>query len=200
MKEIKTVADVQATPETEFIMMADNAKAACLFCGKELPYEFIGFGRNKCKQLLPCSCEVARAARKHNELKRRLDEEAWENKRLEELKARDKRLQDEAKKPVTITAEQMFCVISGRVLPGVEPVEAEDVVGAAMRHAGFTNGSGKEKLEAYAESQGFSNALKDASAELLEFVVRSGADWKTDISGKVSQLCEAYKLPKTIVM
>jgi len=184
MKQIKTVADVQAVPANEFIPLVNFKEGRCPFCGAYLGYETVGFGRNKCQQYHRCHCMVARAAQKHNDLCRQHTAKSF----------------TPSAKPVTVKADQLFCVISGRILPGVEPVLADDTVGEALRNAGFTEGSSQARLQAYAEKQGWADALKKASEDLLDFVARSGANWKTDISDKVSELCESYGIPKVITL
>ncbi len=199
-KNVKTVEDVQQVPATQFILLLDYENYTCPFCGKKLTYEIVGFGRDKCRQYHHCDCEVARAAEAHNKRQKELEDEAWAKKHEERAKAEAKRREEEAKKPVTITAAQMFCVITGRIIPGVEPVPADDAVGAAMHHAGFTEGSSKKNLEAYAEAQGFVERLKNAGEKIVSYIKETKADWDTDISGKVKELCSEYSIPESLTL
>lgn len=192
-KKIKTVIDVQCVPADKFIPMIDPWEGTCPFCGKKLEYRIVGFGRDKCQEYYPCSCEVAQAAREHNNRQEEYAREEYLRKQEKE-----KQHQEETQKSITITAAQMLCVISGCILPAVEPIEADDAVGEAMRHLGFTEGSSKEKLEAYAEKEGFADNLKKAAEVLVEFVTSSAANWETDISEKVSQLCDEFGIPELI--
>lgn len=202
-ENVRTVEDVKKVPATQFILMMNYENYTCPFCGEPLSYEIVGWGRDKCRQYHSCTCKTAQAAEKHNKRQEKLEHKAWLKK---QFKAQAKWREEEAKKPVTITAEQMFCVATGRILPGVEPVPADDAVGAAMRKVGFTEGSSKEKLLAYAEKQGYATALEKAANELIELITRPELrergliNWKTDISGKVSQLCEDYGLPRSLTL
>ena len=205
-ENVRTMQDVQNVPEDQFIPMMNWKNFTCPFCGTPLNSEIVGFGRDKCRQYHSCGCEVAQAAEAHNKRQEELEHLAWLKEQEEAAKEEAKRREEEKKKPVTITAEQMFCVITGRILPGVEPVPADDAVGAAMRHVGFDEGSSKENLKAYAEQQGFAHALERAANELVELITRPGLrergliNWKTDISGKVTQLCEDYRIPRSLTL
>lgn len=199
MKEIKTVADVQAVPAGEFIMMYNPAEeGTCPFCGRKLTYEIVGFGRNKCRQYHDCGCLVARAAKNHNELQKIMSEEARENKQYEEFEARAKRRQEEAQKPVTITAAELFSVISGRSVPRIEPIQAYDRVAHAMHKIGF-EGTAEKMLAEYAQLNNWGDDLKTAADELFA-LLPAHSSWDTDISKEVSFVCDAHNIPKSITI
>ena len=197
-ENVKTLEDVARVPETEFILMMDYKNYTCPFCGKPLTYEIVGFGRDKCRQYHSCTCEVAQVAEKHNKRQKELEHEAWQKEQEKRAEARAKEREEEAKKPVTITAAQMFSVASGSILPGIEPVPAEDAIQLAMEHAGFSKGNNKAKLFAYAKANGFDDSLEKAAKEIASFVV--GASWNTDISSKVKSLCSSYGIPETLTL
>ena len=186
--KIKTIADVQAVPENQRISTMNYDDCTCVFCGMPLSWETVGWGRDKCRQYHSCSCEVAKAAEAHNKRADELKQEAWRKERERQEKAAARERKKAAKKPLTVTAEQMLCVATGRILPDCNPVEAEDAIAAAMRKAGFRKGSAQEKLNAYALKKGFAEALSAAAAELV----------KSKCRANIEVLCKKYSLPKVI--
>ena len=60
MREIKTIADVQQVPVSEWIVLHSRG-GKCPYCGKELPMY-----RDCCVRYGPCNCEVAQAIEEHN--------------------------------------------------------------------------------------------------------------------------------------
>lgn len=62
MEKLKTIADVMRTPQDKCISIINWNDFICPFCGSKLPFQVIGFGRNKCHQYLPCICQTAQAA------------------------------------------------------------------------------------------------------------------------------------------
>lgn len=195
-KRIRTIEDVKNVPATERILMVNFSDGTCPFCGTSLPSQIVGFGRHKTTQYGECFCAVSHAARKHNYALEQFSHEEW----LRELKQREQKeekcRQEEANKPVVITAAQMFCVASGRILPGISPMMADDTVGGAMRRIGFFNGSARDRLFAYAEQHGFVAGLKQASVDMASYV--KGATWETDISKKELELCQKYNVPQSL--
>lgn len=186
MAKIKILADVQAVPENQHIVTMNYDDYTCPFCGRALTWEIVGFGRDKCRQYHSCSCDVAQAAEAHNKLAKKLKHEAW----LKELERREKAVVVTEEEPLTITAEQMLCVTTGRILPNVNSVAADDAVGVAMRKAGFTKGSSQEKLVEYASQKGFYEALSAAAEEFVESGCRACID----------VLCDKYGLPRSLTI
>ena len=60
MREIKTVADVQAVPANEWIV-GHSVGGKCPYCGKALPMY-----QDCCTRYGKCDCEVAQAIEEHN--------------------------------------------------------------------------------------------------------------------------------------
>lgn len=199
-KEIKTVADVQKVPAMEHIDTMVYGKGTCPFCGSHLRSEIVGFGRDKCEQFYPCDCEVAQAAVAHNKRAKELKQEAWLLEEEKRQKEENRRREEEARKPVTITAAEMLCVASGCILPGVEPIPADDKVGYRLKRAGYGNGNAKERLLLYAYMNDFSEGLEKAAEEIVLYVKATGATWDTDIIPKVKELCSKYAVPEQITL
>ena len=191
---IKTIQDVKNVPATERIPMVNVSDGTCPFCGEILSSKIVGFTA----QYGECFCAVSHAARMHNQELEQFSHEEWLRKLKEKELEAERYHQEEAKKPVIITASQMFCVASGRVLPGISPIMADDTVGDAMRHVGFLKGSVKDRLFAYAEQHGFVAGLKQASVDMASYV--QGATWETDISNKELELCQKYNVPQCLTI
>ena len=61
MKDIKTIADVQAVPANEWIV-GHSIAGKCPYCGKDLPVL-----RDCCIHYGNCDCEIAQAVEQHNQ-------------------------------------------------------------------------------------------------------------------------------------
>ena len=196
-REIKTVADVLKVPATERIDLINWENCTCPFCGAKLPSEIVGFGRDKCRQYYTCSCPTAQAAEAHNKILTSLKEE---EQRILHAARELRRKEEEAKKPVTITAAEILCVATGRIIPGIEPVLADDKVCLVMKRAGFGSGEAADRLMAYAFLHNFSTGLKQAAKEMEKYVSGPKITWDTDISGKLKELCSKHGIPENITM
>lgn len=207
MKKIETVADVQNVPETEFIPMMVYGEGKCPFCGARLRSEVVGFGRDKCLQFYHCNCEVAKAAEAHNKRREELKHEAFLRRREAEEKAEEKRCAEErarkAKTPVTLTAAEVFSVVSGLIYPGLWFKETLEKVESALfyrREPLFEAKNAKEGLLAYAEEKGFRDGLEKASAVLAEYIKRPEIKWETDISYKLGEVCAEFGVPEKVTI
>ena len=184
-----TVKDIMETPEEQIIALGSNG--VCAFCGKRL--KLVGFGPDKFRQFYseqyyPCTCEAAVAAAEHN------NEAVYlQNKR------RTQKQEEQVVKTITITAEELLSVSSGRILPNADPREAEDKISDSMRVYVTSAGlkSAKECLMAYAEQKGFKKALESATKELVEFITLEGV---SRISAKITEICGKYNLPRVITL
>lgn len=207
MKKIKTLTDVKNVPETEFIPMMVYGKGTCPFCGARLRSEIVGFGRDKCEQFYHCSCEVAKAAEAHNKRKEELEHEAFLRYReAEEKAAAQKRAEERARKaetPVTLTAAEVFSVVSGLTYPGLWFKETLEKVEDALfyrREPLFEPKNAKEGLLAYAKEKGFRDGLEKASAVLAEYIKRPEIGWDTDISYKLGEACAKFGVPEKVTI
>ena len=187
-------------PANEHIMLINWDNCTCPFCGARLHGEIVGFGRDKCVQYHTCSCATAQAAEAHNTLKEALEKEAYLKVRAEREEKEAKRREQEATKPVVINASEMLCVASGMIIPGVQPIEADDKISFRMMRAGIIGSSAKERLMAYAEKQGFSKGLEKAANEIALYVQQPNLSWDTDISVKIRELCAKHLVPSSITI
>ena len=62
MEKIRTLADVQAVPAEEWIVL-HSVGGVCPYCGKNLPVY-----RDCCVRYGACDCEVAQAIEEHNKI------------------------------------------------------------------------------------------------------------------------------------
>lgn len=204
MKKIKTVQDVARVPENVFIDMMVYGEAKCPFCGSILSYEIVGFGRDKCRQYHSCSCKVAQAAEAHNQRKKELDNLAWQQKCQEaeekRRKEEEKRRKEEAKKPVVITAGEMICAYTGRVLPQMDFLDTHDKVCRGMRKIGIEEGDTKNMLSIYARNNGFLEGLKKASDVISSYVCSPEVNWYTNIDNEIKEVCDRYGVPMSITL
>lgn len=202
MKKIRTIQDVKKVPETEFIDMIVYGEGICPFCGGKLRSEIVGFGRDKCRQYYSCTCEVAQAAEAHNERLKELEHEALLRRREEE----EKRLEEKANAirvttPVKFSAAEIFAVITGLVFPGLwfkQVLEKAEEAAYYRRRPFFIAKNAKAELLAYAEENGFGDALEKASAVMAEYVKQPEIVWETDISDKIKDVCANYGVPEEI--
>ena len=196
-KKIKNVSDVLNVPADQRIDMMNRKDNTCPFCGMRLRGEIVGFGRDKCVQYHNCSCTVAKAAAAHNTIMEALAEEKYKKDARKAAVLERKRAEKEAKKPKTATAAEILCVATGRILPNLHPIVADDNVSIVMRNAGYHEGSAKKSLFAYAKAKGFDAGLKNAAAEMTHYICQP--DKPTDITEIVKDLCTKYGIPDQIV-
>jgi len=86
--------------------MVNWSNCTCPFCGSKLSFEIVGIGRDKCRQYRHCTCPTAQAAGEHNRIKEALDYETYLKRCAEREAEEAKRGDEEAKKPVIITAAE----------------------------------------------------------------------------------------------
>ena len=197
MEKIRKVSDVLKISVKKRIDMMNRKDYSCPFCGMPLRGETVGFGRDKCIQYHNCSCPTAKAAAAHNTIVEALAEEKERKMARKAARLAHKRAEEEAKKPKTATAAEILCVATGRILPNLHPIVADDNVSIVMRNAGYHEGSAKESLFAYAKAKGFDAGLKNAAAEMTDYICQP--DKPTDITEIVKELCAKYGIPEKIV-
>lgn len=187
MKKI-TINEIKNAPKDKYFSLyrwEDDNECYCRFCGRRLITHKEGIGRDSYYQPTFCGCEVSRAAEKHNE-----------GFRLPVAPRVTKEKPAEANKPKTVvlTIEEACSVISGRIIPGVEPVPAEDKVTLVLKGEGS---AGERLLKHLGEK---AESVREASGELVAFIRDERLRWNDDISGRVDYLCEKYNLPKEFTL
>lgn len=98
------------------------------------------------------------------------------------------------------TAAEIFSIATDRIIPGVENyVDTYDDLGVALKHAGYTEDSVPERLNAYAKKQGFD--LATASKELVDFLKQWKDRWMRlpeHVTEEIARLCKKYGIPESV--
>ena len=188
MKKNITIREINNAPKDKYFSLyrweSDN-ECYCAFCGRRLITHKEGIGRDAFYQPTFCGCDVSRAAEKHNE--------GFCLPAAPRVK-KEKTAEVSKPKTVVLTFEGACSVISGRIIPGVEPVPAEDKVTLVLKG----EGSAKERLLKHLGEK--AESVRKASEELVCYIIEEHLRWNDDLSGRVDFLCEKYNLPKEFTL
>jgi hypothetical protein len=184
----ENIATILKTPATETIQTWKWSKdgMVCGFCEQKLQFRTVGWGRDKCRQALPCDCKAAQLAEAHNLLAGALREQ--KQRRAESAPT--------PKPEISLSWVEVLSIASMRTVAGryAYKVAMEKV------EACFPGQPTTSSLLAYVDKLGWGQLLRSAVADYSSQVQKFLQLRLEDSLALAEFLRKSYGLPEAIIL